>query len=476
MDRLLTPAETADFLNCCVQTVYRNKSLPRAVLPGVGVRFRESEIENFIDQYTTKARAILAPPVSPFSVSLENLAEFDRMFLKPTKGEGGSMSKKKTRWNYGFGSVYLRKTKQGNDRWYVDYRSDGNRVREVAQNAQSRAEAVLYLKERVSEALTRACSPHVKKQITFTELGETYIENYAKSNKKSWKDDEYRIKANLEPFFGDMHLKDITPLKIERYRAERLKGTITKSTVNREITIMKRMFNLAIDWNFADVNPVLKVKLFSEKDTQKERILTEEEEEKLLKAVPDYLRPIIIAALNTGMRRGEILNLRWRQVDMKNRQIRVEQTKSGKTRTIPINDALFQELQYEKALSGNSEYVFPNPKTGLPYTDVKKSFKKACSDVGIDDLRFHDLRHTFATRLLASGVDIVTVRDLLGHFSVRITQRYTHSNQDQKREAVQRLSGKVRKQSQSLENVAHICHMEKSGASDRRVKSSLLVN
>lgn len=92
----------------------------------------------------------------------------------------------------------------------------------------------------------------------------------------------------------------------------------------------------------------------------------------------------------------------------------------------------------------------------LPYTDLKKSFKKACSSVGITDLRFHDLRHTFATRLLASGVDIVTVRDLLGHFSVRITQRYTHSNQEQKREAVQRLAGKALKQSQNLENLVHI--------------------
>jgi integrase len=349
-------------------------------------------------------------------------------------------------------------------------------VREVARNAQSRAEAVLYLKEKVSEAFAQASSLHVKKQITFAELGETYLQNYAKSNKKSWKDDEYRINANLKPFFGDMLLKDVTPLKIENYRTARLESPVTKSTVNREITIMKRMFNLAIDWNFADVNPVLKIKLFSEMDTQKERILTEEEEAKLLLASPDYLRPIIVMALNTGMRRGEILNLKWNQVDLRNRQIRVEQTKSGKTRIIPINDVLLQELLNVKAANGQSEHVFPNPKTGLPYTDVKKSFKKACGKVGIEDLRFHDLRHTFATRLLVSGVDIVTVRDLLGHFSVRITQRYIHSNQDQKREAVQKLSRKTLKQAENLEDLAHIWHIEKTGDSGKGVKSSLLVN
>jgi len=104
------------------------------------------------------------------------------------------------------------------------------------------------------EAERQASITEERENFTLHELAERYIE-WAKANKKSWKDDMYRIEANLKPFFGDMQLKDITPLLIENYRAERLEAEVSKSTVNREITIMKRMFNLAIDWNFAAVNP-----------------------------------------------------------------------------------------------------------------------------------------------------------------------------------------------------------------------------
>ena len=205
------------------------------------------------------------------------------------------------------------------------------------------------------------------------------------------------------------------------------------------------MFNLAMDWNIAEENPVQKVKLFSEKDAMKERNLTDTEEAELLTQSPDYLKPILVVALNTGMRRGEILSLKWKQVDLNKGYLRVEQTKSGRNRIVPINGYLHQELLKVKDLNGKSEYVFPNPKTGKPFTEVKKSFKSACKRAGIHDLRFHDLRHTFATRLIESGVDLITVRDLLGHFSVRVTQRYTHSSQNQKKEAVKLLVRRVRK-------------------------------
>jgi len=102
------------------------------------------------------------------------------------------------------------------------------------------------------------------------------------------------------------------------------------------------------------------------------------------------------------------------------------------------------------------KHVFPNPRTGQPYTEVKKSFKAACKRAGISDLRFHDLRHTFATRLISFGVDLITVRDLLGHFSVRVTQRYTHSNQNQKEDAVQKLNQKTQKGTKNSEALSHI--------------------
>jgi integrase len=203
------------------------------------------------------------------------------------------------------------------------------------------------------------------------------------------------------------------------------------------------MFNLAIDWGYAKDNPVRRVKLFSEKDNLKERILTDDEEEKLLEASTSHLRPIILTALHTGMRRGEILGLKWHQVDLAKRIIRVEKTKSGKNRFIPISEFLMLELVKLKKENGTSQFVFLNPRTRKPMTDVKTSFNAATRRAGIYGLRFHDLRHTFASRLVEMGFDLITVKDLLGHNSVITTQRYTHANAEQKKKAVHALGQKA---------------------------------
>jgi integrase len=173
-----------------------------------------------------------------------------------------------------------------------------------------------------------------------------------------------------------------------------------------------------------------------------ERILTEAEEDILLEACSDTLRPIIVVALNTGMRRAEILNLKWNQIDFEDRKIRVEKTKSGKVRFVPVNNNLFYVLKSLRAESGQSPFVFLSPKTGKPYLDMKTGFKGACKRAGISDLRFHDLRHTFASRLVEKNVDIETVKELLGHHSITITQRYTHSSDDRKKAAVELLNRK----------------------------------
>ena len=112
----------------------------------------------------------------------------------------------------------------------------------------------------------------------------------------------------------------------------------------------------------------------------------------------------------------------------------------GKPRFIPINGLLYETLKQEKRLNGKSPFVFPSPRTNKPYVDIKKSFAEAVKDAKIPSLRFHDTRHTFASRLVAAGVDLITVKELLGHHSVRVTERYTHANAEQKRNAVEGLA------------------------------------
>ena len=338
-----------------------------------------------------------------------------------------------------YGRIYKRTYRSGRSSWTVDYRDEnGRRIQKALPYAQTRNEALYALQKKVTEVFDRRYGIQQKREeIGFTAFSEVYLQDYAMIAKKSWETDAGRLRI-MDEFFKGIELREITPLMIQKFRAWRLKAGNSKSTANRYLALLKRMFFIAIGEGYAEENPVKKVKFFSEKDTLKERILTEDEEARLMQTCSDALRPILVTALNTGMRRGEILNLTWSQVDFKTRRIRVEKTKSGGVRHIPINDVLLCELHQ---LEGNEPgFLFFNPETMKPYVDLKKGFKAACRRASIKGMRFHDLRHTFATRLVERGVDLITVKELLGHSSVRITERYTHSNQDRKREAVELLS------------------------------------
>lgn len=132
--------------------------------------------------------------------------------------------------------------------------------------------------------------------------------------------------------------------------------------------------------------------------------------------------------------------MKWENVDFENKIISVKESKRGGERKIPINSNLEGLLYSLKSRNGQNEYVFTNPKTGNPYTDIKRSFDTACRNAGIKDLRFHDLRHTFATRLVRRGVDLVIIKELMGHASITTTQRYLHSQADVKFNAVESLA------------------------------------
>jgi len=170
------------------------------------------------------------------------------------------------------------------------------------------------------------------------------------------------------------------------------------------------------------------------------------------------------------------LNLKWNQIDFEKELIKVENTKSGKTRHIHVNSELASLLLGLNSGQESGEFVLTNPKTGKPYLDLKRAFKNACKKAGIEDLRFHDLRHTFASRLVENGVDIITVKDLLGHSTVKMTERYTHPNQDLKKKAVEVLVKKNKKGTKRPDILAQICHMKKDSKLSKNVNPSLSIN
>jgi integrase len=280
----------------------------------------------------------------------------------------------------------------------------------------------------------------------FDELIPVYIE-YAKNNKTSWKRDMTVLKY-IEPFFKNRRLREITPDTAEQYRSKRMKyrksngETLSPATINREIEVLRKMFTIAVNNGWVDENPCLARKLRPlTVNNIKERYLELNEEARLLAACTgqyEHMRPIIICALHTGMRKGEILNLRWDCVDFAKRHITLLKTKNGKKRNVPISSTLLNEFKTLKE-NAQTEYVFGNSDTGKPYADLKRPFPQLCKIANIENFTFHQLRHTATTRMFALGLDSVTIMDIVGHADLKTTMRYAHPITERKLQAVEAL-------------------------------------
>ena len=325
--------------------------------------------------------------------------------------------------------------KRGNVYWIDFYDQSRNRVQESSQSSNRRdAENLLTLRK--SEILRGLYKQPVK--ITFEEFGKRYME-HAKANKRSWLRDEQMLER-LYSFFGkERQLTELAPVDIEAYKIHR-RAKVCGATVNRELALLKRMLNLAIAWDlFLNANPVRKVKFFREFNTGL-RVLSAEEEKNLLENASPYLQDLIRFAVNTGLRVGEIFSLRWSNVDLKKGLLTIFSPKTEKLREVPINSETRKVLE-AWWLGKKNEVVFYNPETGKPFVDLKTGFAIACKKAGISGVTWHTMRHTFASRLVNRGVDIVTVKELLGHSSLSVTIRYAHTNFDTKRAAVEKLDG-----------------------------------
>lgn len=332
--------------------------------------------------------------------------------------------------------VYLR-----GKSWYIDFHYEGKRYTEkVGKVSKSVAEEKLDIKR--SEVIRGEWKPKVVKT-SFEKFKEQYLE-FSKANKKPKTSlrDTVSLKP-LEGFFKGKLLSEINPFLIEKYKLKRKEDGVTVRTINIELACLRYMFNMGLKWGKVQKNPVKEVRLFKEPEG-KDRILSQEEEKKLMDAIGQskrggHLNPIIMTGLYTGMRKGELLGLKWSNVDFPNRLIVVEGTKSGYLRKIPMNGKLTEILSHVKKES-HSEYVFSDKK-GRPYKSIRTAFDYALEKAGIENLTLHSLRHTFGTRLGMAGVDVKTIQELMGHRDIKMTMRYSHPTPEHKRKAVELLSG-----------------------------------
>lgn len=326
-------------------------------------------------------------------------------------------------------AVYKRKGTNKTEYWYVELFLPGGRKlkRSVGKVGQ------------VTKTIARQYEHDLKKQIklghldilesyipTLQEFSDEYIKHARDvKQKRSWQRDEQLLQPLLK-LYRSKKLSEITTKDIEDFKLKRLKE-VSAATVNRALSVLRHLFNLAKRWKkFFGDNPVSIVGLLEE-NNQVERILTPKEEKTLIEASISYLRPVIITALNTGMRKAEILDLKWSDVDLTNSYIIINQTnsKSKKQRKIPINSFLKKLLIELKLKSVQSEYVYHDNK-GQKINTIRTAFTAACRRANLKGLRFHDLRHTAATRMVESGANIVAISKILGHSDIKTTMRYTH--------------------------------------------------
>jgi len=298
-------------------------------------------------------------------------------------------------------------------------------------------------------------------------------EPWATSQRKSGPATVKRIRSNFEHLIH-RSLNDINLWVIEKWRSEQLKDGKAGTTINRDVTSLKACLSRAVEWGVLDENPLHKLRPIRTDNLSRARYLTADEERSLRKTLlerdeqlcnrresgnkwrrerhqatlpdlsvrffSDYLHPMVLLTVNTGLRRGEVLQLRWSDVDLLQRKviIRGDNAKSGKTRYVPLNDDALSTLQRWQPHAEATGWVFPAHDGGR-MTSIKTSWKRVLKNAAIADFRWHDLRHHFASRLVMKGVDLNTVRELLGHADLSMTLRYAHLSPEHKHDAVARL-------------------------------------
>lgn len=333
--------------------------------------------------------------------------------------------------------------------WWLTYQGPDGKQHFESSGSTLKADAEYLLacrRKAVAEGTCSLAAVRRAKTATFAELADHYERFIA--GQKSAKTKQGFIRE-LKAEFGGVKLASLSLAAVEAWQARLLseprpgrgkgtmRGPLSVASVNRRLACFKHMLTKAHEWDMIPretLDRLRRVKLHRE-ENRRLRYLSTEEIRRLIAAAAPHLRPIIIFALNTGCRRGEILNLTWDRVDLRHGFIYLTETKSGKAREIPINQTLRAVLE-KLPRRIDSDLVFFNPETGGRWQELKRSFATACRIAKIQDFRFHDLRHTFASHLVMAGVDLTTVSRLLGHASLTMTLRYAHLAPDHLQTAV----------------------------------------
>ena len=346
--------------------------------------------------------------------------------------------------------MYLR-----NGNWVTEFYYNG--VRHKKSLGMGISKTVAKEREAKYRQEAREGKHHVKaRRIRFEKFKEKYLD-HARTNKKpsSAKRNEVSI-GQLMPYFKGKLIGSIHPFQVEQYKKARRDGGASPATVNRDVACLRNMMNKAVDWGYLQVNPIAKVKLLTE-DNEVMWVLSPEEEVRLLEECAKvrqrkgakYLRDLVEFALYSGMREGEIFGLRRVNVHIEENYLMATDTKTHQDRPVPINETMREILQRRMGNPG-SDFVFCNH-NGDRLSHLSRGFKTARKEAGlirweVKDgktvevrFRFHDLRHTFGSRLGMNSVDLKSIMEIMGHKTAKVAMRYQHPSPSHKLEAVKGL-------------------------------------
>ncbi|MBI4641426.1 MAG: site-specific integrase [Candidatus Tectomicrobia bacterium] len=311
--------------------------------------------------------------------------------------------------------------------WWMSFTYQGRQIRQSTETSNKKEAEQIYHVILGKIAENKWVERESGEDKTFAELADYYEEGPFKES-RSWPK-VYRYLLQLKDFFGPYPLARITPALIDTFKQQRRRQGVKGATINRQLTILRRMLNLAkkrLMW----VKEVPSVEMEPNADVKRTRYLSFEEYHKLLDCCEEWLKPIVIVAAWTGLRQGNLLHLRRDQVNLFVRTIMIEgdETENREPLIIPIATPAFEVLKAAMKVSRlQSPYVFCR-EDGRPYYQqmVFKHFRKTLKRAGTQNFRFHDLRHCFASWNRQAGVDLDTLADLMGHKDTRMTRRYAH--------------------------------------------------
>lgn len=344
----------------------------------------------------------------------------------------------------------------------------------VITPVQAREKAVEILND-----FNKGIDPNAKRGVNKPKTLQEFFENEYKPWVLSHHKRGDKTLATLNRCFNKLFSKPLTEITssvLDQWRIKRLNEGISNATLNRDIGVLKSLMTKAAEWGHIKESPLKNLKLFKIDRAPKVRYLSFEEETRLRQALLerdnqlkqgrksgnqwreergydlfpefseedfcDYLMPMVLLSINTGLRQGELFNLSWNMVDLSEESIIIsgDITTNNNSRYIPLNDEAINIMKQLYAKSTLKEgLVFPS-KNNQPFNNIKRSWSSILKKAQITQFRWHDLRHHFASKLVKAGIDLNTVRELLGHSDIKMTLRYAHLAPEHKIKAVKKIA------------------------------------